>query len=400
MLPISTVPTLWPIFEDALLVGATGLIRSTRFKTTVDASGTLLTLTANSSREKCILALAEACAGADAVLGSVMSIWSGRPLPENSASDSVFAMVVSRSSIIVLRARVPAFSSATFAMLGDIPCVASTVSSDGRWMLIVTPTPERLCGSNSSDCGYVPLKLVNIGGGDYASSTYNVSLVCPPYCPNFIGIDGSILFTPTLPGVVATGRPPPLSSGGVPERLPSTNTLASSLGIYYALACFESGIYTDPATGACTEASNPASINCAYGSGGTCKPCPTGGLCPGGARLWTRAGYWVPNEDVVDVLRCVGRDASARCLGWDIRNGRTQCGFEYLSGSFICGACKQGFFLDGDGTCVGCTATRTSWDRYSGLVIFLTGESGSCHFLRDSSNAMHSFLIYIFVPPC
>ena len=40
---------------------------------------------------------------------------------------------------------------------------------------------------------------------------------------------------------------------------PASVAPQTSLGIYYALACAASGLYTDPTTGACANASNPVS---------------------------------------------------------------------------------------------------------------------------------------------
>lgn len=44
------------------------------------------------------------------------------------------------------------------------------------------------------------------------------------------------------------------------------------------------GVFTDPTTGGCSNASDPASLNCAYGAGENCALCPLSALCPGGFR--------------------------------------------------------------------------------------------------------------------
>ncbi len=60
-------------------------------------------------------------------------------------------------------------------------------------------------------------------------------------------------------------------------------------GAFYARACaaFPAGdLCLDPATAS----------QCGWGAGGvSCYPCPPGGLCPGGRRVWTQPGCVWPS---------------------------------------------------------------------------------------------------------
>lgn len=144
----------------------------------------------------------------------------------------------------------------------------------------------------------------------------------------------------------------PAQGGGL--ATPTTVSSDTSLGIYYALACSKSGLYTDPATGACINASDPASVRCAFGSGDSCQICPDGCVCPGGARCWTRAGFYSPSESSPAVSSCLPPLASVRCAGWSAGSAVTQCGPGYLQGSYLCAACANNFFAVGDGSCSAC----------------------------------------------
>jgi hypothetical protein len=136
-----------------------------------------------------------------------------------------------------------------------------------------------------------------------------------------------------------------------------------------AIAPFpRTGLYTDPQFGACTNASDPTSLQCAYGSGDACRPCPAGALCPGGYRVWPRPGYYAPSETADAVVPCEPPDPLVRCTGWNASVSATQCGAGYLQGSYTCSACAPGFFLADDGRCSQCPILGSLWQRYSSLV--------------------------------
>ena len=133
----------------------------------------------------------------------------------------------------------------------------------------------------------------------------------------------------------------------------------------------QTGIYTDPSSGACSNASNPAAALCAYGSGSSCVECPSGALCPGGYRLWALPGYWAPSDSSPSVSPCAPPDPAARCLGWSVSRGVSLCGPGYLAGSYLCSACAPSFYPADDGTCAACPVIAGPWDRYRGLLVLL-----------------------------
>ena len=146
---------------------------------------------------------------------------------------------------------------------------------------------------------------------------------------------------------------------------------AASQGFYYTLACAQTGLFTDPSTGACSDPSNPASLNCAYGSGESCVGCPVGTLCPGGRRLWPRAGFWVSSESATEVIACPPPDAETRCQGWSVVRGASECGTGYLTGSYLCGACAPAYFPSDEGKCEACPVVTGAWEKYRGIVLLV-----------------------------
>jgi hypothetical protein len=118
--------------------------------------------------------------------------------------------------------------------------------------------------------------------------------------------------------------------------------------------------------------SDPASLSCAYGAGSDCRLCPSGGLCPGGYRLWSRPGYWVASEASDSVVTCA-YPATERCVGWDAAGGGTSCGRGYLAGSVRCGACALRFYDPGTGACASCPVVSSAWERYRGLLGLVAG---------------------------
>lgn len=198
----------------------------------------------------------------------------------------------------------------------------------------------------------------------------------------------------TLTGAGGSATPLDLTSAGVGG---AAGSIAKASGLFYAQACSVSGersrrqvadcmsfqhlsrpiapvvagLYTDPATGACTNASDPASAACAFGAGDGCRPCPSNALCPGGLRAWPVPGYWSPGEGSADLLPCSAPGATKRCVGWNSAVGGVKCGVGYLQGSYLCGACAQAYFLSGDGTCSACPILPSLWVQYKGLFTLI-----------------------------
>ena len=80
-----------------------------------------------------------------------------------------------------------------------------------------------------------------------------------------------------------------------------------------------------------------------------CEPCPPAALCPGGARIWPRLGYWVDSElppmkgsgVSANPVKCPA-PAAKRCLGWGVETATTRCGPGYKPESFLCSECATG----------------------------------------------------------
>jgi hypothetical protein len=290
-------------------------------------------------------------------------------------------MTVAGASWVVLRAQekraLPAFSTGTTVRLGRGHCSVAAVSDDGSWVLIRTPSPSAVCGSNTTACGYATLVLENptVAGVTANESaelpSYNITMSCPPFCPGNYDASVAAPYAPYSPGVISLGSIPPSENGGAPRLL--YNPESASIGFYYTLACSATGLFTDPTlSGACVNESDPASYNCAYGTGDACVKCPAGGLCPGGYRLWSRRGFWVASEVSETVFPCIS-PATSRCAGWDAATGATACGTGYLAGSYRCGACAPSHFDPGDGTCSPCPVVTGAWEKYRGLLGLVAG---------------------------
>ena len=377
-LQLTALPTRWPLFQDAVLIGQSGISRSARLGRSLDLTAALLSAACNGSSISsvgtnlssvnsssiggigrgsdnfCLATLSDALVSPAAVLTAVQMVWGSTPFPLQAAAPA-FALTLSGSSLVVLRSSESTeapFSNATSAWLGGARCKVAANTADGRWLLLQTPTPEFLCGSNTSACGYVAMALSNPAGGGGAEDDadalppYATTVACPPICPGSWDSTVAAPFAPAVPGVIALGSLPPSGSGGVPTLLPVDDSGTSSLGVFYTQSCSATGVFTDPTTStACVTPSDPASYDCAYGTGDACIRCPEGGLCPGGPRLWPREGFWVPFDAAAAVVPCAPPDAEVRCRGWDVQGGRTACGAGYLQGSFLCGACASRHFL-------------------------------------------------------
>lgn len=134
-------------------------------------------------------------------------------------------------------------SATILAVLADVASVVGPVAVaageggiDG--VMVVFPSYNISCGNFSELCvggdAYKTIAISNADGG-VAS--------CPPYCPGFAD-------TPTG-------------------------------GVYYTNECVCNNCTVGPA---CLDPARAS--GCLYGQGDECRPCPEGGLCPGGDRLW------------------------------------------------------------------------------------------------------------------
>jgi hypothetical protein len=355
-----------------------------------------LTLEAT-SRGCCSLPQA-ALADNTAALAATIAVWGNTSLPSTTSSSSSSAVVLNSgqastrpfsltfvgSTLLVLRSAVRAFSPATTVSIGNVSCGGTVVSSDGHWLVTTTPTQAQMC-SASGACVTATLVLTNppasVGGGggssrraadaDDTSTTRGAKLSCPPFCPNMLPA-AAVPFAMSSGDEFVPAFVQSTASGKVIAPIDTTSIAESTTGIFYAVSCTASGLYTDPTTGACTNASDPRSARCAFGSGDSCQACPTGALCPGGSFAWPLPGYYSASASLPRTLPCTPPDPTERCAGWNALTGKTQCGPTYRQGSYMCESCAVGAYAPGDGSCRLCPIVKGAWDRFSGLLILIS----------------------------
>lgn len=273
-LPLEVSPTMWPLWDDAIVLSASGLMRAAYLGTTVNATGTLLRLAENIACNYSSMSVAypNYDAGGIAasldmswlVLAAARDIWGGAVLPNASSRDGsssrAFTLTLSGASRIVLRGGggMRSFTwNATSARLGAAICNISAISDDGAWAVLDTPTSERLCGSTTQDCGYMPFVLNNapcLESDRTSAACLGAELSCPPFCAG--AVDDIVIPIATADGGFTLGTRPPTALGALPSPNPPMSA-SSSAGVYYAVACAQTGLWTDPVTGACTNATDP-----------------------------------------------------------------------------------------------------------------------------------------------
>jgi hypothetical protein len=110
------------------------------------------------------------------------------------------------------------------------------------------------------------------------------------------------------------------------------------------------------------ETAERSAGRCAFGVGDTCKPCPTGGICPGGNVIWSLPKYYVSSSDPYGlVVEQCPAPADARCPGWDYELQQTKCG-KHLAG-VRCTSCVKGYYADSksaNGFCSECPSNNYS----------------------------------------
>lgn len=87
-----------------------------------------------------------------------------------------------------------------------------------------------------------------------------------------------------------------------------------------------------------------------FGKGTDCKPCPEGGICPGGNRIVPKPGYWNSGEESGFVTPC---DPPERCLG----GATSTCASGYTG--TLCSSCDKDFYADGS-SCHACNLKETT----------------------------------------
>eukprot|EP00698_Gefionella_okellyi_P008903 TRINITY_DN2236_c0_g1_i2.p1 TRINITY_DN2236_c0_g1~~TRINITY_DN2236_c0_g1_i2.p1 ORF type:complete len:2997 (-),score=691.31 TRINITY_DN2236_c0_g1_i2:204-8054(-) len=124
-----------------------------------------------------------------------------------------------------------------------------------------------------------------------------------------------------------------------------------------------------------------------FGSGLNCRPCPIGGICPGGQRVWAMPGFFTSDELAGIVTRC---NPAAACLG-----GRySDCAPSYTGRA--CGSCIQDYYKLSDQSCAACADERTQAIlmalQFAFVLVFVIG----CVLANDPMLNNMQFLLLQF----
>ena len=360
-LGVTVAATLWPTFDDVIIVSESGISRSIGGfgPGNVNSTAALLAAAAESPQRARARALDGSGASGSAVnpmfssaavLAAMTRVWGGVEIPPDDVRP--FSLTLFGSTPFVLRSRQRAFTSDTRVRVGAVLCNGTVASADGVWLVTTAPDPALLCGTASATagCAYASLVIQNPPFVDLATGrVLGASLSCPPFCSNAIG--GGLFPLAVASGNATTAAFVPANldassraavaidfaaTGSTGVTAARISAIASSSGMFFSASCSDSGLFTDPSTGACTNSSDPAFSFCAFGSGGACRACPRGAMCPGGNRAWPQRGYWSAAESSATVLSCIQPDALRKCLGWNAALGTAQCGAPYRQGSYLC----------------------------------------------------------------
>jgi hypothetical protein len=118
-----------------------------------------------------------------------------------------------------------------------------------------------------------------------------------------------------------------------------------------------------------------ASKVCLWGRGEDCSACPSGALCPGGAVLLPKPGYWCPlvSSPPSDLQPCPQPDALLRCPGYGTTanaQGGYGCGVGFRGQ--LCAACAGGYYRFG-GSCAPCPTTSLLISLLTPVAYFVGG---------------------------
>ena len=137
------------------------------------------------------------------------------------------------------------------------------------------------------------------------------ALACPPFCPGDLERASAIAGAVVVPFAVDVGGKTfslslQASVTTAHVELVDLAAYAQAPGLTYSYSCAAAG-FVDAASSVCANSSDPASYQCALGSGDACAPCPSNALCPGGSRLRPRPGYYATSETgaEIKVRKCV-----------------------------------------------------------------------------------------------
>jgi hypothetical protein len=213
--------------------------------------------------------------------------------------------------------------------------VAANVSADGFSATFAMPLYDAVCGGCDSDAVYANIYLRNPSPSPSVAPGSVVALAVPD--PLLSSRGGDVQCPSQCPGVRA--------SQGLLFIRPCP-------GYVYGSACLE------PDTARQCALRNRE---------GQCGKCPTGGICPGGAILWPKVGYFVTHDGADAAYQCLP-PRRERCQGWDVATNGTRCGRAYRQGTPLCNACALGFFPTPSGYCDPCSFWPSSRDPYLALL--------------------------------
>jgi hypothetical protein len=301
------------------------------------------------------------------VLVADRTFWADRVAPGSSGITSNGRVL---TTSVTSKYPYAGFTNASRVWLGGVPCAVQWVSADGSLLAFEAPPLDDVCpaAATSGDCGYAPLRVLNVVSSSDENDnagTLGADLSCPPFCPGLF--PGTVPFRAAAPGSTLVPAVPQASSG-LPVPVAASALQLATGGLFYTASCVGGG-FTDPTTGACTNVSDPAFARCAFGAGDGCRPCPTGAVCPGGARAWPLPGYYTASESSGVVVACAA-PATERCGGWNSSIGASACGPGYRPGSYGCLTCDAAFYSDSSGACAACPSGKGAWPVLQPLLIF------------------------------
>jgi hypothetical protein len=281
------------------------------------------------------------------------------------------------------------YGNDTRVYAGNVLCTIVWVGVNGHLITIILPTLTSMCGDSTTsiDCGYRDLRVEvpsSLLKGD--DTPLGTTVQCPPVCPG-VQPPGVLIAPVVTSNAVILTHAIASESNGFLTPLQTSDT--SSLGLYFTTSCTASG-FPSLSVDTCTNTSDPDFHRCPFGAGANCRVCPSGAMCPGGFRAWPQPGFFAVSESVGSVMQCPA--PSSRCASWDVPTGKVECGPGYRDNSYLCTSCAPGFYVDDDGTCVGCPVNSDTSGAILQVVIFISGLLGGVGLLYALCLALFKLL--------
>ncbi len=306
------------------------------------------------------------------------------------AAPPSFSATLSGATHLLLflsNASAPFVAGATNVALNGAPCALNWVAPDGRLASVTTPPLSELCASSTGgDCGEATLLLFT-GGDPLDALVAALEEGTAPPLP--------AAYPPLHPPLSAI-TPAPAWGALVGLNTSSLLPIAAALsqdgmGFRLAAAC------TDPSFAApefCALAGGapppppPNGTSCAWGAGDACVPCPADkALCPGGAVLLPRPGWWAPlrTSPPGDLLPCPEPGAAARCPGW-AGAAASSGGCAPAFRGQACSGCAPGFFPSA-GSCAPCPRLSAALAQAVPILSFAGALAGMGTLLLGAAQA-------------